>query len=110
MADDSIPVKSLSKKQMQDLFHKCNFLVKIKTKELRQVLLRERHADPLKSGHPFCTHSQILSFQDLNQNEVIRAHQYLMPDGRIGASHMPDPLRIFIDGTIHKLEAKQTGK
>src|ERR1700681_50760 len=98
MADDSIPIKTLSKRQMQELFHKGNFLVKIRTKELREVLLRERHADPRKSGHPFCTQSQILSFQDLSQNEVIRAHQYLTPDRRIGASHMPDPLRIFFDG------------
>jgi len=107
MTDDSIPIKTLSKKQMQELFHKCNFLVKIQTKELKEVLLKERHANPLKSGQVFCTYSQIVSFQDLNASEVIRAHQYKKPDGTLGATKVPDPFRIFFGGVIYKLEGKK---
>ena len=107
MPDDSIPVKSLSKKQMQELCHEHKLLEKINTKELKPILLRERHANPLKSGQVFCTYSQILSYHDSNTNEVMRAHQYKKPDGTLGASKMPDPFRVFIGGVIYKLEAKK---
>jgi hypothetical protein len=39
----------------------------------------------------------------------MRAHQYKKPDGTLGASQMPDPLRVFIGGVIYKLEAKEKG-
>jgi hypothetical protein len=105
MTDDSIPIKSLSKKDLQELCHKHKLLDKIKNKELNPILLRERHANPLKSGQIFCTYSQILSYHDSAANEVMRAHQYKKPDGTLGASQMPDPLRVFIGGVIYKLEA-----
>jgi hypothetical protein len=107
MTDDSIPVKSLSKKEMQELCQEHQLLEKIKNKELKPVLLRERHANPLKSGQVFCTYSQILSYHDSGENEVMRAHQYKKPDGTLGGSKMPDPLRISIGGVIHKLKEKK---
>jgi hypothetical protein len=72
MADDLIPVKPLTKKETQDLFQQCNLLVKIETKELSERLYRERHANPRKSGQPFCTYSQLVSYHDSHQNETIR--------------------------------------
>jgi hypothetical protein len=95
---------------MQELCHKHKLLEKIKNKELNPILLRERHANPLKSGQIFCTYSQIVSYHDSRANEVMRAHQYKKPDGTIGASKMPDPLRVFIDGVIYKLESNGKGK
>ena len=94
---------------MQDLFHERNLWSKIQNKEFREVLLRERHANPLKSGQIFCTYSQILSYQDAEQNEVIRAHRYLKPDGKLGASAVPDPIWMFLNGVIYKLKAREQG-
>jgi len=106
MTDDSIPTKSVSKRQMQELCQKHQLIEKIKNKGLKPVLLKERHANPLKSGQVFCTYSQLLSYQDSNANEVMKAHQYQKPDGSLGASKMPDPVWMFIDGIIYKLERK----
>jgi len=110
MTDDSIPVKGLSKRQLQELCHKHKLVEKINSKELKSIVLRERHANPLKSGQVFCTYSQIVSFHDSNSSEVMRAHRYKKPDGTLGASKMPDPLRIFIDGVIYKLEGKEKSR
>jgi hypothetical protein len=107
MTDDSIPVRSLSKKQMQELCQEHKLLDKITNKELAPILLWERHANPLKSGQIFCTYSQILSYRDSNAIEVMRAHQYKKPDRTLGASNMPDPLRVFIGGVIYKLQKKE---
>jgi hypothetical protein len=107
MTDDSISIKYLTKSEMRDLFHESNLLVTIENKEITAVLLWERHADPKKSGQVFCTYSQIVSFQDRNGDERVRAHQYLKPDRTIGASHMPDPCRMFLNGVIYKLTKKE---
>ncbi|MFY9904615.1 MAG: hypothetical protein WAM43_19805 [Terriglobales bacterium] len=104
MTDDSIPIKSISKREMQELCQKHQLLEKIKNKELKPILLRERHANPLKSGQVFCTYSQLLSYQDSQAEEVMKAHQYKKPDGSLGASKMPDPVWMFIGGIIYKLE------
>ena len=93
MPDDSIPVKSLSKKQMQELCHEHKLLEKINTKELKPILLRERHSNPLKSGQVFCTYSQILSYHDSNTNEVMRAHQYKKPDGTLARKQNARPVQ-----------------
>jgi type I site-specific restriction-modification system R (restriction) subunit len=106
MTDDSIPTKSVSKREMQELCQKHQLLEKINNKELKPVLLKERHANPLKSGQVFCTYSQLVSFQDSSRNEVMKAHQYKKPNGSLGASKMPDPVWLFIDGVIYKLEGK----
>lgn len=92
---------------MQDLFRRRNLLNLIETKELTGVVVKERHANPAKCGQPFCTYSQLMSYENRAGFEIIRAHRYLKPDKTIGASGMPDPFRIFddVDGVIYKLEA-----
>ena len=43
----------------------------------------------------------------ITNSEVMRAHQYKKPDRTLGASKMPDPLRVFIGGVIYKLQKKE---
>jgi hypothetical protein len=102
---NDIPIKRLSKKEMQELFHKCNFLERIARQEFTMSVKNQSHADPSKSGQVFCTYSQIVSYSD-DEVEVLRAHRYLLPNNTLGASGMPDPVRIFDGQTIHKLQRK----
>jgi hypothetical protein len=44
-------------------------------------------------------------FNSENQ-EVARVHQYKLPNGSIGASGLPDPVRLLVDGIIYILERK----
>jgi len=48
----------------------------------------------------------MVSYRDASGNEVARVHQYLRPDGTIGASGKPDPKRVFINGTLYRLVKK----
>lgn len=66
-------------------------------------ILREGHPSPKKSGQPYCTRSQIVAYTLPTGKRVAVAHQYLRPDGRIGASGKPDPKRILEDGVIYAL-------
>jgi hypothetical protein len=104
MTDDSTPIKRLSKIEMRKMFHEYQCMQKLANGALRSMVLKQRHSNPITSKQQFCTHSQLVSIQDSNGEEIVRAHQYKRPDGTIGASGLPDPVRLFIGGVIYKLE------
>ena len=52
---------------------------------------------------PVCTRSQILVYVDRDQKAVAMVHQYLKPDGQIGASGQPDPKWLLHDGIVYQV-------
>ena len=88
------------------MFNEQGLWEKTKSGELTTVTLEDRHPSLTAANEPFCTHSQMVSYRDASDNEVARVHQYLRPDGTIGASGKPDPKRVFIDGTVFRLFKK----
>lgn len=58
---------------------------------LRHVLTRNTHLNPSRSGQPPCTRSQVVFYFDQSGARVAVVHQYLRPDGTLGASGKPDP-------------------
>lgn len=68
------------------------------------VVLEDRYPALTKANEPFCTHSQMLSYRDHSGNEVARIHQYLRPNGDIGASGKPDPKRLYKDSELYRLQ------
>lgn len=69
--------------------------------ELRKLVRRDRHPSAAKANVPYCTRSQEIVYTDPNGDEVVTAHQYLQPDGTIGASGRPDPKRILKGGILY---------
>lgn len=57
-------------------------------------------------GLPEGSVSQLISYRDPKDLELPRAHQYVLPDGRVGASGKPDPKRILKDGKLYCLAKK----
>jgi hypothetical protein len=55
---------------------------------------------------PLGTRSQMISYRDSNDDEVARVHQYVKPNGAIGASGRPDPKRVLKDGILYRLHRK----
>ena len=57
---------------------------------------------PLLANVPVCTQSQLLHYIELRTGiKVAEVHQYVLPDGTIGASGMPDPKLLVYDGTLY---------
>jgi hypothetical protein len=83
------------------MFNDGNYEALVKSGELRTHLLNERHPSAPKANVPFCTRSQIVAYLDGNGNEIAVVHQYLQPDGTLGASGFPDPKRLLKDGTLY---------
>ena len=50
----------------------------------------------------------MVSFLDSDNNELARVHQYLRPDGTIGASGKPDPKRLLEGNILYRLTTART--
>lgn len=54
---------------------------------------------------PAGTRSQILHYYTLDlKSKVAIVHRYLRPDGKLGASGMPDPKQVLDEGVIYAME------
>ncbi len=88
------------------MFNEGGYWERAKNGEFAVVTLEDRHPALTLANEPHCTRSQMLSYRDADDYEVARVHQYLRPDGTIGASGKPDPKRLFKDGELYRLEKK----
>jgi len=96
----SPPLQYVDEARLQQLFNDGGFLQGLQEGRIDQLVQRQNHADPERTGQPFCTQSQIVSYLEGNQ-EVARVHQYLRPDGTIGASGRPDPKKVLVNGVMY---------
>lgn len=66
---------------------------------LKEIVISDNHTDLRNKGLPFCTKSQYVVYEKDGEYKA-GAHQYLKPDGTLGASGLPDPNRIVIQEKI----------
>lgn len=72
--------------------------------ELTSAVIQEgRPQAEIAAKEPPGTVSQMVSYRDRSNDEVARVHQFLRPDGSIGASGLPDPKRLFENGVLYRL-------
>lgn len=89
---------------MRRLFNENRFLERLEAGELRAEVKRSRHAPIVAENIPVGCLSQEVRYYDQDNNEVARVHQYLKLDGTLGASTLPDPKRLFLNGVLYRLE------
>ena len=72
--------------------------------ELVEHVIKSGHPAPRASGQPYCTQSQMVGYYEPGRRERIAlVHQYLRPDGTIGASGRPDPKAVVDGDTLYLL-------
>ena len=89
------PTLRVSCTEIQRLCRECNCLSWLP--KLTRVLSHNQHAKP-QSGQVAGTMSQIIKCYDESEMLVLVVHQFVRPDGTIGASGKPDPKRIVQNG------------
>ena len=99
-----MPPLRVSPEEIRRLFNENSYWERARKGEFTTVLLRGHHRSP--PGEPFCTHSQMISYRDQSGREVALVHQYLRPDGSLGASGQPDPKRLLHMGVLYLLGGK----
>ena len=99
-------MKRIEPTEMQKMFNEGGYWEKAKSGEFTMVTLEHRHPALTAANEPHCTYSQMISYRDASGNEAARVHQYLRPDGTVGASGKPDPKRLYSDGCLYRLQKK----
>jgi hypothetical protein len=102
------PTVRITVKEIQEKFNKGKYWERMRSGEFTSVVLEEgRPQAKVVEQEPIGTVSQMVSYRDANNDEVARVHQYVRPDGSIGASGLPDPKRLLEGGVLY-LCAKKT--
>jgi hypothetical protein len=96
-------MRRVSAAQLRQMFNDDRLYERVQSGELQERVLKERHPSLRRAGEPWCTRSQIVGYYDAQLRKVALVHQYMRPDGRLGASGRPDPKRIFKDGELYAL-------
>ena len=84
------------------MFNAERLYERMQARELETKVIRQGPA-PRKAGQPKGTLSQIVRYLDHSRKSVAVVHQYLRPDGTLGASGRPDPKAVMKDGVLHVL-------
>ncbi len=67
-------------------------------------LVANNHPSSPRAKEPICTRSQYIIYVNNKGQKVAGVHQYLRPNGKLGASGRPDPKELFVNGILYLLE------
>jgi len=99
-SQDQEPVEWVTEATIRKCFNDGRFAERVTSGELTTIVKWHSHADPPPTGEPLCTHSQMVYYCAPDGHVVALVHQYLRPDGTIGASGLPDPKRLILRDRI----------
>jgi hypothetical protein len=97
----SEPVKRVPPETIRTIFNNSQCPEQIASGHLVPDMVSDKVLqNPHLKREPPGTRSQIIRYFDLAGQWVVLVHQYLRPDGSLGASGKADPKRLRIAGTI----------
>mgnify|MGYP000135597185 CR=1 FL=1 len=95
-----LPVEWVTKEIIRQMFNDEHIIQRADSGELIKQITRSSHLDNPPNKEPYCTHSQIIRYYSLDGEPLAVAHQYLRPDGTLGASGKPDPKRLYLPDRV----------
>jgi hypothetical protein len=96
------PVRIVSVEEIRHRFNAGDYARRARIGELRQEVEIDLPFPEWKCrqyGLQLGTRSQLVAYYD-GAIVVARVHQFLQPDGTLGASQIPDPKELLVDGEI----------
>jgi len=110
MAKTPIPqIVRVSEAELRQLFNE-RYLPLIQKGQINEQIMRGagRHPSLPLAQVPYCTESQeVRYFDPKTGEELARVHRYVKPDGKLGASGLPDPKRVIVDGVVYRIIKKK---
>ncbi len=102
------PIKRVNAEVLRKLFNDSGYLEQYQNGQLQSTLRKSKHPSAPRAKEPFCTQSQYITYVNKDGDKVAGAHQYLRPDGSLGASGRPDPKEVLIDGVLYILDTAES--
>jgi hypothetical protein len=99
---DPPQVRKVSVREIRQRFNAGDYARRARIGELRQEVEMDLPFPDWKCGQyglQIGTRSQLVAYYD-GPDVVARVHQFLQPDGTLGASQIPDPKELLVDGEI----------
>ena len=105
------PIVRISEDEMRRIFNEERYYERTLEGELKAIVKSVRPASEIEPDRiPAGSISQEVRYYDRDDNEVARVHQYIKPDGTIGAWGRPDPKRLLKERVLYRLEKKSNEK
>jgi hypothetical protein len=92
------PVRKVPARDLQQRFNNDRYFERVQSNELLATVESSRPASPSKGQSPGTLSQMVWYFGA--EGRVALVHQYLRPDGTLGASGRPDPKRLILDNEI----------
>jgi len=96
-------VKYVSASEIRSIFRDGRFEDLVAYGVLSEKLIREGPAGD-RANQPPGTKSQMVAYVDNHGKQAALIHQYVKPDGTLGASGKPDPKKVFQNGTLYIMD------
>lgn len=87
----------MTAEQLRAMFNNGGYWDQVKSGKLTARIVNDFVPKFLPPSFPAETHSQFLEYINADGKVVARVHQYLLPNGRLGASGKPDPKEVITD-------------
>jgi hypothetical protein len=97
------PVKYVSASEIRTIFRDGRFEDLVAYGVLSEKLIWEGPASIQANQSPG-TKSQIVAYVDEHGKQAALVHQYVKPDGTLGASGKPDPKKVLVNGTLYAMD------
>jgi hypothetical protein len=98
----STPRLRVSPQQIRQRFNEERYVERAARGQLRQVIRLDKAlslATCQSKGYPYGTRKQIVEYYD-GEVRVALVHCVVLPNGTIGASGLPDPKLLLVDGIL----------
>lgn len=101
MGKDLIEVRVVAS-ELRRLFNEGRYYERVLSGELVQRIRRDNLAKETPYL-PVGSRSQAVGYYDPDGQPVAVVHQYLLPDGSLGASGRPDPKMLRVGNIVYKI-------
>lgn len=98
--DSADQVEWVSADIIRKIFNDGQYYQKVLDNILTTIIKEDSLLTKLPIGEPPGTRSQMVFYVDHQGKVVALVHQYLRPDGSIGASGKPDPKKLIVEDRI----------
>ena|SRR5579862_812892 len=103
MSQSPIPIVRVSEWELRKMFNEGRYWERVQSGDLVEVRLHEGTPTPDKKL-PLGTKTVTVAIRETPSGpDLVHAHGFILPDGRIGASGLMDPKRIWKDGKVYRL-------